>query len=403
MGFLFQNDLHDEFALMPMACIPYGGATMGELRTIAASVGGGDDTAFYNAWVAAGDRLSHDADALLESGFRISARTLYLRAACYYSAAYHPLYGAPTDPRLVAAYREQIAVFDKAAALSNPTVLPVRIPFEATTLPGYWVPAAESGAESRPLVIFTNGYDATLTDLYFASATAAARRGYHSIVFDGPGQGEMLYEQGMPMRPDWETVVAAVLQFASAMKGVDPDRIALNGWSLGGYLALRAASGNPRLAACIADPGLASVAGGARMIASKMGASASEVADLGKLDQSLIDHMSLAVTSNASMRWKIIQRGFWVNGVSDLRTYLASIQEYTMDGRLALIRCPTLLTTAEEDPLGASTAAVFEKLQCPKTLLSFKSEEGAGDHCELMNRPLLNDRTLDWLDTTFKR
>ena len=36
-------------------------------------------------------------------------------------------------------------------------------------------------------------------------------------------------------------------------------RIALYGLSLGGYLALRAASSEPRLAACIADPGLRAV------------------------------------------------------------------------------------------------------------------------------------------------
>jgi len=41
-----------------------------------------------------------------------------------------------------------------------------------------------------------------------------------------------------------------------ARADVDPTRIAVSGWSLGGYLALRAASGEHRLAACIADPGL---------------------------------------------------------------------------------------------------------------------------------------------------
>ena len=66
----------------------------------------------------------------------------------------------------------------------------------------------------RPLLILTNGYDGVLTDMYFASAVAATRRGYHCLVFDGPGQGGMLYEQGVTMRPDWETVVAAVVDFA---------------------------------------------------------------------------------------------------------------------------------------------------------------------------------------------
>ena len=63
----------------------------------------------------------------------------------------------------------------------------------------------------------------------------------------------------MPIRPDWESVIGPVVDFALTLPGVDTDRIALSGWSLGGYLALRGASGEPRLAACIADPGLRAV------------------------------------------------------------------------------------------------------------------------------------------------
>jgi hypothetical protein len=43
--------------------------------------------------------------------------------------------------------------------------------------------------------------------MYFASAVAASRGGYHSLLFDGPGQGAMLYEMNIPLRPDWEAVV----------------------------------------------------------------------------------------------------------------------------------------------------------------------------------------------------
>jgi hypothetical protein len=42
----------------------------------------------------------------------------------------------------------------------------------------------------------------------------------------------------------------------------------------------------------------------------------------------------------------------------------------------------------------------MDGLRCPKTLISFTDAEGAGDHCEMMNRSLLNRRALDWLDAT---
>jgi hypothetical protein len=45
------------------------------------------------------------------------------------------------------------------------------------------------------------------------------------------------------------------------------------------------------------------------------------------------------------------QRGFWANGKAGLRDFLAEAERYTMKGRAEAIRCPTLLTAAENDPL----------------------------------------------------
>ena len=36
-----------------------------------------------------------------------------------------------------------------------------------------------------------------------------------------------------------------------------------------------------------------------------------------------------------------------------------------------------------------------------KTLLRFAEADGAGGHCEMENRSLLNRRVLDWLDERF--
>ena len=53
---------------------------------------------------------------------------------------------------------------------------------------------------------------------------------------------------------------------------------------------------------------------------------------------------------------------------------------------------------AENDPLAIGTREFFGALQCPKTLMPFAAGEGAGDHCGMHNRTILNDRALDWLD-----
>jgi hypothetical protein len=62
MGILFADNFHDEFGTWPLAYIPYGGADFGEVHAIAQAVGEGDDSAFYNAWMSAADRLTAEAE-----------------------------------------------------------------------------------------------------------------------------------------------------------------------------------------------------------------------------------------------------------------------------------------------------------------------------------------------------
>jgi pimeloyl-ACP methyl ester carboxylesterase len=401
MGLIFKDRLHDEFGSWPLAYIPYGGADFGELAAVGLAVGDGDDSAFYDAWVAAAGRMAAEAQRLVDQGRRTSARELFLRASCFYGVSYHPLFGKPVDPRLIAAFRKQMDAFYKGLALRDPPVEPQRIPFESTSLPACFIPAVGYETTVRPLLICTNGYDATITDMFFASAVAATARGYHCLIFDGPGQGEMLIEHGMTLRPDWETVIKAVVDFALTLPLVDPGSIALTGWSLGGHLAPRAASGEHRLAACIADPGLWSMTSGMRAFCEKLGLPAEAAANPAEMEQPLLDKMWQAISADRKLRWTIVQRGFWANGAENLREFLRCISSFKLDGRAELIRCPTLITHAEDDPLASSAQELFDALQCPKTLLRFTSAEGAGTHCEMMNRSAVNRRVADWLDEVF--
>jgi alpha-beta hydrolase superfamily lysophospholipase len=300
------------------------------------------------------------------------------------------------DPRLLKAFRAQIDALERGIALLPDPAVRLRIPYGAATLPAYFLPASGRATETRPLVILTNGYDATVADLYFSSAVAIARHGYHCLFFDGPGQGEMLYERGIPIRPDWEAVIKPVVDFALTLPHIDRGRIALWGWSLGGYLALRGASGEERLAACVADPGLAALLS-PELLAGLPGRVAAAATEGSALESAL----EALTRTSPGLHWKFVQRGFWVHGVSSFADYVASARQFTLDGREALIRCPTLLTAAEEDKLSAGAPALLDRLRCPATLLRFTAAEGAGDHCEMGNRSLANRRILAWLDGVF--
>ena len=114
-----------------------------------------------------------------------------------------------------------------------------------------------------------------------------------------------------------------------------------------------------------------------------------------------LDTMDAFLRANPVLSWKVVQRGFWVHGVDNLRAILASAELFTMRGHAERIQCPTLITQAENDGLAADAGFFFAALRCPKTLMRFTAAEGADGHCEMKNRSLLNRRVLDWLDAQF--
>jgi hypothetical protein len=67
--------------------------------------------------------------------------------------------------------------------------------------------------------------------------------------------------------------------------------------------------------------------------------------------------MEQVILNTPKLRWSIMQRGYWVHGVSNLRDFIPAAEPFTMDGRVEQITCPILLTAAENDPLGAGAQA----------------------------------------------
>jgi hypothetical protein len=78
-------------------------------------------------------------------------------------------------------------------------------------------------------------------------------------------------------------------------------------------------------------PGTWSIADGLRdIIIRKFNVAPEAVKDLGALGQSLIERLDTFIRSNPLLHWKIVQRGFWVHGVDNLRAYFASAELFTM-------------------------------------------------------------------------
>jgi pimeloyl-ACP methyl ester carboxylesterase len=211
----------------------------------------------------------------------------------------------------------------------------------------------------------------------------------------------VLIQDGVPLRPDWETVVRAVVDFALALPGVDAARIALAGWSFGGYLAPRAASGEQRLAALIADPGQWDMIEAMRAAFARFGVPAEIAEALPDVEERTLAPIFAAIRENPQLNWSFVQRGLWVHGVDTLMDYLRLCAAFRLSDRVGAIRCPTLVTMAENDPVAASAERLYDALTCPKAFIRFTAAEGAGDHCEASARSVYFQRAYDWLDGVF--
>ncbi|MBS1837020.1 MAG: alpha/beta fold hydrolase [Actinobacteria bacterium] len=401
---LFTDPLHDQFAELATAWVAAGAADLGEVVAIAeAFPDDGDDAAYFDAWAGAGDRHVECAERAFATGSEQTARGHLMRASVCFGVAIKPWFGTPVDERMTSGFDRCTDAFDRAVVLGPRPGERMHIPFEGSALPAWFVPATDAApGEVRPVVIVNNGYDGTLPDNHFGIGAAAAERGYHVVLFDGPGQGAMLVHAGTSLVADWERVVTAVVDAVVERGDVDTDRIALHGWSLGGYLAPRAATAEHRLAAVVADPALWGIAEGMRHMLTAFGVPESNNG-APELTDDTVAALTEVILSDRVLTWRVVKRGFWVHGVEDLRGYLRVAEEFTLDGREHDIDCPLLATTTEGDPLSAGAPAFVERLSCPTTLVRFTAAQGAGGHCEIHNRWLLNTTVLDWLDETLGR
>jgi pimeloyl-ACP methyl ester carboxylesterase len=391
--------LLDAQTLRTAGSAPYGGADIGECLAAAARVRGSDLDSWYDAWESTAIAALTLAEGELAAGRTESARLAFWRSSSYFRTAGVMLMGTPPDPRLVDSYTRQTDAFRRGAALLGVPPEIVQIPYEDTTLPGYFFRAGE-GQRPRATVILTGGYDGTAEELYFFNGAAALARGYHVLAFDGPGQGAALLRQGLVLRPDWENVVTPVVDYLVCRPDVDASKIALIGLSLGGYLAPRAASAEHRLAACIAD------CGSYDLFASALeripGPLASGLAEGGGTAAAVLRRVLRILERKPTAGWAL-RRGQQVHGAADPIQYLRSLRDYSLKDRADKITCPMFVCNAEGDDISQSAPQLAAALTCETEFITFTASEGAGDHCEAGARTLYHARSFGWLDRSLRQ
>jgi alpha-beta hydrolase superfamily lysophospholipase len=116
-----------------------------------------------------------------------------------------------------------------------------------------WLYQPAGGESGIPVVVIAHGLSGTRRDRLGAFAERFAAAGFAALVFDHRGFGDSGGEPDLfdPRRQlaDW----AAAIAFARSLPGVDPERVATFGSSMGGGNALAAAAADPRVAAAISQ------------------------------------------------------------------------------------------------------------------------------------------------------
>lgn len=391
-------------ALTALGATAYNAAQIGEVLTVFNRVHAHGDT--YAAYAEQFQRMADDVAAkgraALHADHRVSARDFMLRAAEYYAQAIFYVLaikgaGRPQEARL---YRAMEACFATAARLFDPAFERVAIPYEHTTLPG-WFLTPPGKRMRRPTVIFNNGSDAQNIDLFVEGAYAVTERGWNALIFEGPGQGASLFLRGMPFRPDWEAVVTPIVDWVRGRDDVDRRRVMLTGVSFGGYLVPRAAAYEHRLAAVAVDPG---VTDGFKSWSSSLPKSLLELLDAGqkaefnKIWAEVLPHLSVNERFEIAKRTEIYGNGSFYDQMKLAQQFVLT------EPIVQRITAPTLVTQAQDETFypGMSTILMGWLRNNPKHLVHFTVAEGAQFHCEVMAPTLRNDTILDWLQDNLK-
>ncbi len=238
-----------------MGCTTYDGAETGECYETASRIEDEKEDSYTEAWRVTAERVEAIARKSFAGGHLVSAREAFLRASSYWREV--GFYQSTTDPECRAGWERQRECFAQAGKLMDPPFEAVSIPYEnGKSLPGYFL-KADASNKPRPTLMSLGGADSLGEELYFWGGGAAAlRRGYNALLFEIPGQrGAMYSNPGAELffRPDTEVPLKYVCDWVLARSDVDPKRLALVGWSLGGYFAPRAAAFEKRVKACIAS------------------------------------------------------------------------------------------------------------------------------------------------------
>ncbi|HXF67648.1 MAG TPA: alpha/beta fold hydrolase [Burkholderiales bacterium] len=368
------NFMWSNATLVTKGMAPYGAVALGEIDQVCERLRAREHEphAWWEEWGALGARLEKLADAAEAAGRAMSAGNLYLRAGMYYFTAERFIEPGPEKREMG---RRAIACQTKGILRRWPNVERVEVPYEGTTLPALFMKAPGPAGRAPAVVVF-DGLDNCKEMSVLFNGLEFAARGWHTLAIDGPGQGESLRLRDIKTRPDYEVAGSAAYEWIAARSEVEASRVAVMGYSFGGYYAPRIAAFERRYCACVAFGAmhwnLAQWVDGIRRV------------------------VSADPKSSAQSHFQVP----WAFGARDLDEAVEMAKRFDLAPVAGRIACPLLVVHGENDrivPLDSARKLYEAAGSRSKTLKIFTAAEGGAEHCQVDNRQLGVDYIADWL------
>lgn len=389
---IFKNAEMDLQFMRTLSSMSGGGAEIGECLTVAQLTRDGDINSYAEAWREVAQRVERQAESSLKNQHQRSAKVHYLRASNYYRSAMSCL--SPKDIRHRENWAKSRACFESAGQLFEKPFVKCDIAFENNILPCYLLRPVFTD-EKRPTLIVATGGEGTAMEMYFWIGASGLERLYNIMLYEGPGNLSAYYlNNDFIFREDCESPISSVIDFLVSRSFIDPDKIALLGFSFGGYVVARAAVFDKRIKALIPDSPLRDIY---RMFTAVFPGWIFTAIPPRLFNFAIRHFMSEADLAP-------LEVALMLGGINKPHEFIQQTRRLHLDELEKEITCPTLALASEEEGAEFVNQAkqFYENISSVnKKLHIFSVDESAGAHCQINNLTLMNQVVFDWLDEIF--
>lgn len=312
-------------------------------------------------------------------------------AIAYYRMSEFFMYDG--DPDKLPCYQKAVQLFyeNYASYFTDGLVERLEAPYQGARLP---ILHTHPEGMRKDVILLHGGNDSYFEEFFFPMLYLA-KHGFEVYLFEGPGQGGVVREQGVKFTYQWERPVKAVLDT------IGEQDVTIMGASLGGMLAPRAAAFDDRIK---------------RVVGWSVFPNFLDVALEGELPPVLWGAMRFMIRHNfrwpinAVMRKKMaveptidwaIRHGMYAYDAADPFDYIKKLDDFKMTDIGPMLTQDVLVIGANWDHFIPRRLYQAELDALPNvrslTYRLFTEKEDAGAHCNVGNPKLVLDTVMRWI------